>query len=253
MRFFPVLLLIIIQGLALGASVPETPLGIPLRLNDIYISGEKVEPIPRRDLSSSIVIRILDIKTADNGYRYDIEAYGLDPGTYALKDFLRRIKDQSPITTLDTQLKVTTELPLDTLPPPEDLTHTPPEKLGGYRALLITLGSLWIIGFLFILFYKKKKPAVQETVERELTLQERLAPLVTSAAKGKLTTGEQASLERLIMAHWKEKLPDLQIPELRKHPESSPLLLKLEHWLHSPSPETSQEEIATLLSPYSTD
>jgi len=195
----------------------ETPLGLPIQISDIYVPGKEIEPIPRSDRSSSLVIRILKVKPAADGFRYDLEIYGLDPGIHALKKYLHYIHDQSPVTDLQTEISITTTHPLDTLPAPKDIDHTPPKPLGGYRTLMIIGGVLWFLIFLGILFYRKKKPPSNAQTVVSLTLQERLAPLVVASAKGD---------------------------------ESSPLILKLEHWLHSPNPTVAQDEISELLMPF---
>ena len=80
-------------------------MGIPTRFTDVYIAGEKVEPIPRTDSSSSLVIRVLAIKPASEGYRYDMEVYGLEQGVHSLAQFLRFTQSQLPVTELETTLK----------------------------------------------------------------------------------------------------------------------------------------------------
>ena len=71
----------------------------------------------------------------------------------------------------------------------------------------------------------------------------KLHALVSRAATGDLPDGERARLERLILGHWKGKIPALEslapaeaLVKLRGHPEASPLILKLEEWLHAPNP-----------------
>ena len=110
---------------------------------------------------------------------------------------------------------------------------------------------IWSLIFLSIIFYRKKQPTSKQEVIIEKTLQERLSPLVTASAKGELSSEEQAHLERLIMGHWKQKLPNHSFTQLRQHPDSSPLILKLEQWLHSPNPTITQHEISDILAPFS--
>ena len=245
------LFILILTSLLNHTQGQETPLGFPIKLTDVYIKGKKIEPIPRNDHSSSLVIRILQTKSASEGYRYDLEVYGLDPGSHLLKDYLHYIHDQSPVTDLKTELKITTIHPLDSIPSPKEISHTPPEPLGGYRTLIIVAGVIWSLIFLSIIFYRKKQPTSKQEIIIEKTLQERLSPLVTASAKGELSSEEQAHLERLIMGHWKQKLPNHSFTQLRQHPDSSPLILKLEQWLHSPNPTITQHEISDILAPFS--
>lgn len=249
-------LLLIIATLSAFAQ-SSSPLGLPASVTDLYIPGSKVEVIPRKNNESSLVIRILETKPAADGFRYNLEVYGLDPGTHKIADFLRYADNKATISNLPATFEVTTQHPLDTLPKPNDPEPVPPKKLGGYKSLIITLGVLWLVIFLLIIFYRKKQVADVITENPPPTLHEKLHVLVTSAASGDLTDLERAKLERLVLGHWKQKIPELKnlppakaLVELRTHPEASPLILKLEEWLHAPNPTFSQSDISALLDPF---
>ncbi len=234
----------------------EAPLGLPTRF-EYYVPGSKIEVTPRKNSDSSLVIRIIQIKPADDGHRYDLEVYGLDPGTHHLTDFLRYADTKSPLPALPGTFKVTTQHPLDTLPKPAELEAVPPHKLGGYQTLITLLGILWFIILLAIIFYRKTKNTATLPDTPPPTLHQKLQDLVSQASHGNLPDTERAKLERLIIGHWTQKLPELQnlpparaLVELRTHPEASPLILKLEHWLHAPNTSLSHQEIIPLLSPY---
>ena len=250
-------LLIPISDLKSQISNLEAPLGLPTALEDLYIPGSKVEVIPRTNNESSLVIRILNVKPAADGFRYDLEIYALDPGTHRIADFLRYADDRTPIKNVDATFEVTTIHSLDSLPMPSSPEPVAPKKLGGYKTLIIVLGILWAIILLVIIFYRKKQTADFIAENPPPTLHEKLQVLVAHASQGDLTDYEQANLERLIIGHWKEKLPEIgslpparALVELRNHPDASPLVLKLEEWLHAPNPNLSLEEILPLLAPY---
>jgi len=235
----------------------SSPLGLPTSITDLYVPGSLIEVIPRKDNESSLVIRIIETKTAAVGHRYDLEVYGLDPGTHQLSDFLRYADSKAPLSGLDHTVTVTTRHPLDTLPNPEELEHIPPPKLGGYRTLIIALGILWLLVLLALIFYRKKQADEVASTIPPPTLHEKLNLLVTAASRGDLSDHERSELERLIIGHWKKEIPDLaQVPparalaQLRQHPEASPLVLKLEEWLHAPNPSLSHTDIAPLLAHY---
>ncbi|MDA7522473.1 hypothetical protein N9Z46_05725 [Akkermansiaceae bacterium] len=238
-------------------SQTKAPLGLPKTLEDLYVPGSKIEVIPRTNNESSLVIRILEIKPAANGFRYDFEIYALDPGTHRIAEFLRYATDRSPIKDLDATFEVTTTHSLDTLPKPSEPEPVEPEKLGGYKNLIIVLGIFWLLIFLAIIFYRKKHGA-DLVVEKPLpTLHEKLQVLVSVASQGEINDQQQANLERLILGHWKEQIPEIDsltparaLVELRSHPEASPLILKLEEWLHAPNTKLSREEFLPLLAPY---
>ncbi|MEN8772988.1 MAG: hypothetical protein ABF380_07500 [Akkermansiaceae bacterium] len=238
-------------------SQTKAPLGFPGTLEDLYVPGSKIEIIPRTNNESSLVIRLLEVKPAADGFRYDLEIYALDPGSHRIADFLRYADNKAPVKDVDATFEVTTIHPLDTLPKPSDPEPIEPEKLGGYKTLIIVLGILWALILVTIIFYRKKQTSDFVAKSPPPTLHEKLQVLVSAASQGELTDHEQANLERLILGHWKEKIPEIgaltparALVELRIHPEASPLILKLEEWLHAPNKNLSREEILPLLAPY---
>ena len=70
---------------------------------------------------------------------------------------------------------------------------------------------------------------------------DRLQPLVEGASSGELSTGQRAELERLLLAHWRDRrdLSGVHVAEavsrLRHDDEAGPLFRQLEVWLHSPA------------------
>lgn len=248
-----------LSGVLLQAEEYDSPLGMPIEITDVYIAGPEVEPIPRTDQSSSLVIRILKVKAAEDGFRYDLSIYGLDPGVYKISDFLQYKDTENPVRSdLATTLKITNQHPIDELPKPEEIEHRLKDRLGGYRASLIVISIFWVVGLLLLLFYRKQKQAESDRSEAELTLHEKLQQLVGAAATGKLDEQGQAQLERLIIGHWKTELPELNsipateaLAQLRNHPEASPLILKIEQWLHaSHRGEVDLDEINEMLKPF---
>ena len=227
----------------------ESPLGLPLTLTDLYFPGPEIQSIPRRDQSRSLVVRILAVKSAAEGHRYDLEVYGLDPGTYQLADFLQR-KNGTPLTTPGPTVTITANHPPEVLPEPVPLDHRPPPKIGGYRRALIVIGVAWTTGLFFILFWKKRPMNPLVSSEEKIPLSARLSPLVEAAARSDLSPTQRAELDRLVLGYWREKFPGLALTDLRGHPEAAPLLLKMEQWLHSPDPTLTQDDLAPLLAPY---
>ena len=54
----------------------------------------------------------------------------------------------------------------------------------------------------------------------------------------------------ILMPEIESLSPARALVQLRSHPEASPLILKLEEWLHAPNKKLSREEFLTLLTPY---
>ena len=201
-----------------------------------------------------MVLRVIDVFPHGTEFRYDFEYYALEPGTYDLGDYLKRV---------DGQPKDIPAIPVEVaamLPPgqvlPTELDAKRSRFLGGYRILLVFAGFLWGLGLLAILFVgrnKKKASAGEET--RPKTLADRLRPMVERAMKGELPTEETAQLERTLVAYWRRRL-GLEghdaadaIRELRAHGEAGSLLEQLEIWLHRPG-SSGDVDVAKLLEPY---
>lgn len=240
-------------------SAPEIPsqrIGLPLTLTDLYIPGGQAQPKPRPNREPPLVLRLLATKPAADGFRYDLEIYGLEAGTYNVADYLEPLDPATPPRFPTIPLTITSELPPG-LPRPTEVTSTPPAPIGGYRTLAWTIGLLWLLGLLALLFWKRHHHSEQTTQTAPPTLAERLHELITKASHGALDTNEQATLERLILGHWKQRLPELNtlppaeaLAKLRHHPQAGPLIKQLEHWLHSKNGNVATDEIDALLTPY---
>ncbi|WP_193213528.1 hypothetical protein [Luteolibacter marinus] len=249
-----VIALLLIAGPLPGAgeSVPTQRVGRPLEIRDVYIPGGEVKPKPRRDREPPLVVRILAIKPAKDGSRYDFEVQGLEPGRHDLADFLEG--DGIP----GIPLEITTSLPPGLAHPHPNEPAVLPD-LGGYRTKMIVLGSIWAAGLVAILLWRKKKPArANDDTIATASLADRLRPLVSQAATGQLSTDDRAKLERLIIGHWREKRPEIAalapaeaMIQLRHDTEAAPLLRALEQWLHSRTSNSSAPALEDLLAPYS--
>lgn len=236
------------------AAVPTQRIGQPLRITEIYIPGAEVKPKPRRDREPPLMVRILEVKPAKDGSRYDFEVQGLEAGRHNLADYLEA---PAGATIPAIPLEITGELPAGLVRPHPNEAGKLPE-IGGYRTTMIVLGSLWAVGLAGILVWRKKKPATDaDSASTEPSLAERLRPLIGAAAKGELSTDERARLERLVIGHWREKRNDIAslppaeaMTKLRHDPEAAPLVLALERWLHAPASNTPKSDIEALLAPY---
>lgn len=249
------IILLFATTLAFAApTVPSQRVGQPLEIKEIYIPGGEVKPKPRRDHKPPLTVRLLETKPAQDGFRYDFEVQGFEPGPHNLADYL-----EGPEGTVIPAIPLEITTPLDpgiTVPHTIDPGTLP--KLGGYRNMMILLGAVWLAGLAAILFWKKKKTITSGTAgTAQATLAERLRPLLDTAAKGDLTSDDRAKLDRLIIGHWREKLPEIAalspaeaMAKLRTHPEASPLILAMERWLHARDTRLDTKEIETLLAPY---
>lgn len=239
--------------------VGETTVGMRVVVTELVIPGPAVQAKPVADPGrADALVRIKHEYTHGTGFRYDIEVTPFIEGTLDLRDYLER-KD-------GTSLDDAPELPIvvDAMLEPEVLTPKDPEvqqpdKVGGYRKLLIGAGIGWVIGLLVLLFAfrRKAEPLVDGAGERTLTLADRLRPLVEEARKSEISNERRAELERLLLAHWRRRrgLEDVPaakaVAQLRGDEEAGPLFRQLEEWLHRPAGAAdTQVDVSVLLEPY---
>lgn len=215
----------------------------------------KARPLDDR---TELILRIDRVTTlASNSHRYDFFYMGLEPGAYRLADYLIRPDGTRPDELGDLRLPVHAVLPEDHDGRLSVFVPGLFPFVGGYRAALGFLAVLWVGGIAGCLYLGRRKRVVVAPVVEipEPTFAERLRPLVEQAAAGKYTVEQQASLERLLMGYWREKLglSGLGVAEavlrLKAHGEAGELLRVLERWLHRPG-GVKAEEVAAVLEPY---
>ncbi len=261
-KFRPAALLLVLSLVALmlwpqpmlahdGPSV-----GMARLIRQQVLPGPELEVRPLNDRKDPMVVRILDVYPHGTDFRYDIEYYGLEPGHYDLRDYLKR-KDGSladdlpplPVAILSAVGKG------QVLPHAIETSGAP--KLGGYHLLLTLGGLLWITGAVLLWQRSRRKFLSSESRLNPTgpTLADQLQPLVESAAAGTLQPSQRAQLERLLLGYWSKRLgveskhPSEALAVLRKHPEAGRLLEQLEIWLHRPG-QTGSVDITALLEPY---
>jgi hypothetical protein len=233
----------------------ETTVGMPARIDQIVLPGSELEVKPLDDRKLPVVLRIVEVYPHGTDFRYDLVYYTLEPGTFDLKDFLRR-KDGSSTTGLPA-LRVTAR-PL--LPPgqiePHAVESARTSGLGGYWLLVTVVGTLWVLGVAAILLVgRRRKRQTLAEAGKPVTLADYLRPLVEQALAGNLTHAQCAELERSLLAYWQKRLhlEDQDMAEaiigMRRHAEAGPLLEQLEIWLHRPS-TAAKVNVAALLEPY---
>ena len=256
-RFFLILFLGSGALFAEDKPVPTQRVGLPLEITEIYIPGGEVKAKPRRDRQPPLVVRIVEVKPAKDGSRYKFEGQGLEPGKHDLAAYLEPVDDAKAAQIPAIPIEITSALPAG-LVPPNKIERGQLPKLGGYRTMMIVLGGAWLAGLGAILLWKKKKPAGEGAGGvTPPTLAERLRPLVEEAWKGQLSSDDRAKLERLVIGHWRERLPDIAalspaeaMGKLRSDSQASPLILALERWLHAPASDASSTDVEKLLAPY---
>ncbi len=230
--------------------------GMPAKLEQLVLPGTELEARPIEDRRAPVVVRIAEAYRHGSAFRYDIVYYGLEPGRYDLKDYLRR-KDGSPTTDLP-PIPVSVQ---PVLPPgqiePHRLIVAPSPYLGGYRLLVLLGGLAWVAGLAAIaLAGRRRRIEADARTIRPATLADRLRPLVDAAMAGELDAGRRAELERLLIGYWRRRLELEHLPParcmavLRGHAEAGPLLRRLEDWLHRPAGSAEPVDVSAMLAPY---
>lgn len=230
--------------------------GVPVELRDLVLPGARLEVAPV-DLETPVSVRISDVYSHGEAFRYDIEYYGLEPGVYDLRDYLRRADGSSTEDLPRLRVQIDSVLPPGRVEPNRPASGDMP-VMGGYRAWLAVGGLLWLAGLWAILKYGRRAVAEEEAgVLRPATLAERLRPLVERCVRGELSREEQADLELTLIAFWRRKLglegaPAAEaITRLKAHPEAGPLLVRLEEWLHRGGGAAERDlDVPELLKPY---
>ncbi len=238
---------------------PESPrrasVGMPARIDQIVLPGGQLEAKPVDSREVPVVLRVVATYPHGTAFRYDLEYYGLEPGTYDLGDYLQR-KDQTPLGDLPPlQVEIVSLLPSGQILPSNPPPHPAP-RLGGYR-LWLTFGALlWLAGLATILLARRRsRRAAEQSADKPQSLAERLQPLVAAAVEGRLTGDQSAEIERLLISYWRHRLnldeldPREAVAALRDHPQAGELLRAVEAWLHKPQ-GAGEVNLAALLAPY---
>ena len=230
--------------------------GFPVVLKQVLLPGSELTGRPVESREAKVVVRVLDSFAHGDGFRYDLEVTGFEPGVHNLSESLVRKDGNATADLPPVWVEITSQLPAGQVKP-HQLPPTPPSITGYYTALMIAAAGLWILGLLGILFWGRGKETHLSGKDRKPTVADRLRPLLERAAAGELSNDERASLERVLLAFWRkklrlEKLPPAQLyPQLRQHPEAAGLLLQMEQWLHAPGASEGLDW-QQLLEPYRT-
>lgn len=208
---------------------------------------------------SPVVLRIVDVVKDGKSYLYEIRFIGFREGEHDLRDYLAGTNSGAYEISSPMVIVVHAVLPKDHDGTIEDYSAAGKYWAPPYRTLLRAAIVLWGVAtcaYLIRRCFFQPAPIVA-TLSQQPTLADQLLPLVDAAIAGRLTTAGQARLERLLLAHWQQKLqltelvPDKALRQLRVHPTAGKLLRELEAWLHM-RPGTHVVDVQTLLAPYRT-
>ena len=244
------------------AARAETPppnhpsVGVAARINQLVLPGTELEPKPLADRQAKMVVRIIEVYPHGSSFRYDLSYYGLEPGTFDLKDFLKRKDGTSSADLPPIPVTIRAILPPGQIEP--SALRTTPSVFRGHYRLGMFLGAVaWFLGLLAIIFVGRRQARHARAAPRPpVTLADRLRPLVERARAGTLQPLERAELERTLIDYWRRRLglealsPGRAIALIRGDDQAGALLRQLEGWLHRPPGEAEPVDVAALLEPY---
>jgi hypothetical protein len=259
------LLAVIVLSLAgpMGAVAATRAVSGP---QSIGIEGQAIIALPSADYQvkplddrTELILRIERIERSGGQNRYHFHYIGLEPGAYRIADYLIRPDGSRPEELGNERLEVRALLPEEHDGKLTSFVARPFPFIGGYRGALMALAIVWVAGLVgFRIVGRKKVVATTPEVIPSPTFAERLRPLVEAAASRQLTVEEKASLERLLMGYWRDKLAldearmaDMLL-RLKAHGEAGAILRAIERWLHQARGGTAMAEINSLLEPYRT-
>ena len=209
------------------------------------------------DRRAPVLVRIAYTRPHGALTLYDLRYIGRVPGQFDLRDYLVTTNG-IPATNLPALgVSIAGVLPTPHNGWLEEEALRAPSLFGGYRAVAAIVIVLWIAAF-FVILRVGRKPqpvAVASPVQRPPTFAERIRPLVESAAAGRISADEKATLERMLITHWQRRLGlreangEQLIARLREHGEAGALLRALEDWLHRP-PGNTTVQVESVLAPY---
>ncbi len=242
------------DGRAKTEVIAKTSVGLPAEIEQLVIPGGLLQVSPLENRNAPFVLRILQSYPHGTDHRYDLEFYALEPGRYNLSEFLQHA-DGNPAALADLWVEVESTLPAGQVLP-ETLDAEKPPALGGYRTAWILGSILWLGGLAAILLWLQPDVSLPtETIRPQLSLADRLRPLIEKASTGTLRGEEQALLERTCIAFWAERLKVSELPPgelirfLKQHEKSGPFMNQLETWLHQPG-QRLPVDIEPWLAPY---
>lgn len=225
-------------------------------------SGKPLEVAPIPD-NSPVLVRIASITPGEGDEMvYDLRWIAMLPGDHDLSRLLRHgegaAATQLPSMgiSVSSLLKKDHEGGLNQIPGPISPILGFPEWVPWAVAVFWLILPLTI---LTLIRWLRKAPVPEPEAAPPPTLAELLRPLVIAALAGELDDAKKATMERILLAHWRVEL-DLGsyrhgegIQKLRSHPEAGILLVTVEQWLHSGRDEAvSDKQLEDLLAPYAT-
>lgn len=255
MNLLPIAMVCAVTPVVVGQDQP-VPIGIETRYIYRTEHALRAKPVASRQ---DVLVRIAEQKQDGAAMLYDLRAMPMVKGSHDLRSALERV-DGGPMDALPAAILEAASIVPKTHRGVDARPDPAPPRLGGYQVAMIGAGALWLTPILWFggraLLRRRKAPA-PIAMAAPPTLADQLRPLVEAAIAGRATVDERARLERLLLAHWRERLslaemsPHEALVKLKDHAEAGLILRAVERWLHMPlGAGDGSPDVAALLAPY---
>jgi hypothetical protein len=204
------------------------------------------------DDKADAMVRIISYKKEGDGFSYDLEFIGLEPGKYNLLKYMRTAASLDEVSLEAYPVEVGTVLSPDFNGELVDFQKDMGAFKPWYKKLNYLLIAFWVLLLPTIVFFGRKRKKEEDVVEvKEKTLNEKICELLISL-EGNSTKELWQKIEGLILKHWYEKKSLQGLPmheaimKLKSDSEAGPFILKLEKGLHSKEFK-NEHEVAELI------
>lgn len=255
MNLLPIAIVCAVTPVAVAQDQP-VPIGIETRYIYRTEHALRAKPVVSRQ---DVLVRIADERQDGAARLYDLRAMPMVKGTHDLRSALERV-DGGPMEALPAVVLEAASIVPKTHRGVDPRPDPAPPRLGGYQIAMMGAGVLWLAPILWFsgrALLRRRKTPTAVAVAAPPTLADQLRPLVEAAIAGRATVDERARLERLLLAHWRERLalaemsPHDALVKLKEHAEAGGILRAVEGWLHMPRVEGEDSpDVAALLGPY---
>lgn len=251
---FVVVLLVLALNQPCAAQDTRSPtVGAPGRIEDLILPGSELAGRPIEEKAEMIVRVVKSIPHGD-GYRYQIQFFGLEAGKYDLAKWLVRKDGSSSDDLPEINVEIQSLLPPGQVTPNElEMGWIP--QLGGYKVLASIVAILWLLGLLGLILLKRKRPEAVIVEEKKESLADLLIQRLIAIQEDRMQPNQYAELERMLFGLWRRKLELENIPtdqamaRVRQDEEAGPLMRQIEEWMHSPNPN-QDVDLGALVKPY---
>jgi hypothetical protein len=239
-----------------GDSLLEVTVGMSGVVRQVILPGTELTVREVSPRTTPIAVRIDNVYTHGEGFRYDLTWFGLEPGNHNLCDYLAR-KDSTTVDDLPPISVAVSSILL----PEQVRPHAPDpgllSRIGGYRMMMSLAIVVWVLGLLVIIFVGRARQQGLTGAPSETALSpvDHMRRLVDRALEsGKLSGEDKADLDIRILSFWRERRhldnlpPGDALAELKNDDEAGPLLVGIERWFYSRH-AANREEIMSLLEP----